>query len=280
MTRTTSRLTALKVDKAKQPGMYADGGGLYLRVTNEGTKNWVFRFMLNGRPRWMGIGPLALYGLQEAREKALDARRLRHDGVDPIDARRAERAQDAARGGQGDHVQAVRRRATSPRTAPAGATPSTPRNGRRRSRPMPIRSSARCRCRRSTPALVMQGAGADLDGEARDGEPGARAHRGRCSIGRRRAAIATGENPARWRGHLDKLLPARAKVRRVEHHAALPYAEMPGFMAELRAAGGYCGARARIRDPDRGADRRGDRRARGMKSTWPTRLWTDPRPSA
>jgi hypothetical protein len=52
----------------------ADGGGLYLRVTNEGTKNWVFRFMLNGRPRWMGIGSLALYGLQEARGKALDAR--------------------------------------------------------------------------------------------------------------------------------------------------------------------------------------------------------------
>jgi hypothetical protein len=71
MARTIGRLTALKVDKAKQPGMYADGGGLYLRITNEGTKNWVFRFMLSGRPRWMGIGPLALYGLQEARGKAL-----------------------------------------------------------------------------------------------------------------------------------------------------------------------------------------------------------------
>src|SRR6266852_754055 len=94
MTRTTSRLTALKVDKTKLPGMYADGGGLYLRVTIEGTKNWVYRFMLNGRPRWMGIGPLALYGLQEAREKALDARRQRHAGIDPIDARRAERARE------------------------------------------------------------------------------------------------------------------------------------------------------------------------------------------
>jgi hypothetical protein len=80
MARTIGRLTALKVDKAKQPGMYADGGGLYLRVTNEGIKNWVYRFMLKGRPRWMGIGPLALYGLQEARGKALDARRLRHAG--------------------------------------------------------------------------------------------------------------------------------------------------------------------------------------------------------
>ena len=54
MARTIGQLTALKVDKAKRPGMYADGGGLYLRVTHSGTKNWVFRFMLNGRPRWMG----------------------------------------------------------------------------------------------------------------------------------------------------------------------------------------------------------------------------------
>jgi hypothetical protein len=87
MARTIGKLTALKVGKAKEPGMYGDGGGLYLRVTEDGTKNWVFRFMLNGRPRWMGFGPLSLYGLPEARGKALDARRLRHEGLDPIDAR-------------------------------------------------------------------------------------------------------------------------------------------------------------------------------------------------
>ena len=75
MTRTTGRLTALKVGRAKTPGMYADGGGLYLRVTPEGAKNWVFRFMLDRRPRWMGLGPVALYGLQDARERALVARR-------------------------------------------------------------------------------------------------------------------------------------------------------------------------------------------------------------
>src|SRR5215472_8966254 len=100
VTRTTGRLTALKVEKAKLPGMYPDGGGLYLRVTPAGTKNWVLRFMLNRRPRWMGLGPLALYGLQEARAKALEARRKRHEGIDPIEARRAERAQqrlDAAK---------------------------------------------------------------------------------------------------------------------------------------------------------------------------------------
>ena len=92
MARAIGRLTALKVEKAKDPGMYPDGGGLYLRVTPEGARNWVLRYMLDRRPRWMGLGPLALYSLQEARAKAHDARRKRHEGIDPIDARRAERA--------------------------------------------------------------------------------------------------------------------------------------------------------------------------------------------
>ena len=70
------RLTALSVQRVKEPGLYPDGDGLYLRVTPVGTKNWVLRFMLNRRPRWMGLGPLKLYGLQEARANALDARRF------------------------------------------------------------------------------------------------------------------------------------------------------------------------------------------------------------
>src|SRR6516225_8349807 len=93
MARTTGRLTALKVARAKTPGMYADGGGLYLQVT-EGGASWIYRYMLNGRAREMGLGPLALYGLAE------DARRLRHQGFDPIEARRAAKAQkrlDAAK---------------------------------------------------------------------------------------------------------------------------------------------------------------------------------------
>ena len=100
MARAIGRLTALKVEKAKEPGMYADGGGLYLRVTPEGARNWVLRYMLDRKPHWMGLGPLSLYGLQEARAKALDARRKRHEGIDPIEARRAERARqrlDAAK---------------------------------------------------------------------------------------------------------------------------------------------------------------------------------------
>src|SRR6202044_2896382 len=105
MARAVQRLTAQRVEKLKnagdpKPGVYADGGGLYLRVTPEGARNWVLRFMLDRRPRRMGLGPLLLYGLAEARERALDARRKRHEGIDPIEARRVDRARqrlDAAK---------------------------------------------------------------------------------------------------------------------------------------------------------------------------------------
>src|SRR5262249_32306129 len=99
MVRTTGRLTALKVARAKRRGMYCDGGGLYLQVT-EGGASWIFRYMLNKRSHEMGLGPLALYGLSEARVMAQAARKLRHQGIDPIQRRRAERAQqrlDAAK---------------------------------------------------------------------------------------------------------------------------------------------------------------------------------------
>jgi hypothetical protein len=57
VTRAIGRLTALKVERSAKAGMHADGGGLYLRITPKGARNWVLRYMLNGRPRWMGLGP-------------------------------------------------------------------------------------------------------------------------------------------------------------------------------------------------------------------------------
>src|SRR5262249_17339242 len=91
MARMVGRLTALKVARAKRPGMYPDGGGLYLQVT-QGGASWVYRFMLNGRAREMGLGPVHTISLAEARERATQARKLRLDGFDPIERRRAERA--------------------------------------------------------------------------------------------------------------------------------------------------------------------------------------------
>lgn len=239
----TDRLSALKVTHAiKKPGMYADGGGLYLQVSNGGA-SWIYRFMLKGVAREMGLGPLALYGLKEARLKALEARRLRHEGIDPIDARRAARAKAELDAAQAmtfkqcsvayikAHRAGWRNAKHAAQWSATLATYAEPIIGS-----LPVQAI--------DTALVMQVLEQEI--RAAPDKPGATLWTARPeTAGRLRGRIESildwakvrgfrdGENPARWRGHLDKLLPARSKVRRVEHHAALPYAELPDFMAEL-----------------------------------------------
>ena len=105
MPRPLNRLSALAVRNETRPGLYADGGGLYLQVSRQGnqpvTKAWIFRFTLAGRPRKMGLGPVSLKAddkritLADARQKAAAARSQLIDGIDPIDARKAKRVQAA-----------------------------------------------------------------------------------------------------------------------------------------------------------------------------------------
>ena len=179
-----------------------------------------------------GARPLALYGLQEARAKALDARRKRHEGIDPIEARRAERARQRL-----DAAKAITfgksPQPTSPRTAPDGATTSTRRNGKRRSRHIRLSDHRSLPVQAVDTALVLK----VLEPIWTTQPETACRLRGRIESILDFAKVRgyrDGENPARWRGHLDKLLPARSKVREVEHHAALPYAELPAFLASLR----------------------------------------------
>jgi integrase len=226
------RLTTLKVGKTKRPGMYADGGGLYLRVTKDGTKNWVYRFMLNGRPRWMGFGPLALYGLQEVRGKALDARRLRHEGIDPIEARRTARLRQRLEAAQAmtfkqcaeSYIAGYRAGWRNPKHAAQWeATLATYAE--------PVVGGLSVQA--IDTALVLK----VLEPIWTTKPETASRVRGRIESvldWAKARGYRTGENPARWRGHLDKLLPARSEVRRVAHHAALPYAELPKFLASLR----------------------------------------------
>jgi hypothetical protein len=91
MARTLNRLTAREVATATQPGMYADGAGLYLRVARG--KSWVLRYMLDGKAREMGLGGLAKVGLADARKKAAEKRLLLADKIDPIERRKAVRGE-------------------------------------------------------------------------------------------------------------------------------------------------------------------------------------------
>ena len=195
-------------------------------------QNWVLRYMLDRKPRWMGLGPLALYGLQEARARALDARRKRHEGIDPIEARRAERARQRLEAAKAITFKQC-----------AEAYIAAHRAGWRNDK-----HAAQWSATLSTYAHPVIGA---LPVQAVDTglvlkvlEPiwttkpeTASRLRGRIESILDFAKVRgyrDGENPARWRGHLDKLLPARSKVRQVEHHAALPYAELAAFLASLR----------------------------------------------
>ncbi|HEY7576743.1 MAG TPA: Arm DNA-binding domain-containing protein, partial [Acetobacteraceae bacterium] len=91
MSREIGKLTPAKVRHASKPGVYGDGAGLWLNVGEAGNKSWLYRYMLDGRAREMGLGPLHTIGLAEARERARAARRLCLDGIDPIERKHAER---------------------------------------------------------------------------------------------------------------------------------------------------------------------------------------------
>ena len=96
MARGINRLSAKAVETTKRPGLVADGGGLYLQVSRAGAKSWIFKFMLNGRAREMGLGSLKAVSLASAREKATFCRSLLADGIDPIEARKADGGRDPA----------------------------------------------------------------------------------------------------------------------------------------------------------------------------------------
>jgi integrase len=237
MARAIGRLTAQKVEKFKsagspKPGMYADGGGLYLRITPEGARNWVLRYMLNRRPRWMGLGPLALYGLADARAKALEARRKRHEGIDPIEARRAERLRQRLEeakaitfkqcaesyiASHGAGWRNDKHKYQWPATLGAYAHPFIGA--------LPVHAV--------DTALVLKVLEPIW---AKKPETASRVRQRIENIldFAKVRGYREGENPARWRGHLDKLLPARSRVRQVEHLAALPYAALPPFLTGLR----------------------------------------------
>jgi integrase len=232
MARAIGRLTALKVERLKKPGMHADGGGLYLRVTSEGARSWVLRYMLNRRPRWMGLGPLALYSLADARTNALDARRKRHEGIDPIEARRAERARqrlDAAK-------------SVTFKQCAEGYIASHKPGWRNEKHAYQWPATLSAYAYPVIGALPVSAVDTGLVLKVLEpiwGKKSETASRVRQRIENildfaKVRGYRDGENPARWRGHLDKLLPAPSKVRTVVHLAALPYAALPAFLASLR----------------------------------------------
>jgi integrase len=241
MARQIGQLSALAVSRAAEKGMYHDGGGLYLQVAPSGAKSWLYRYMLHGNAREMGLGPLHIISLSEARARASECRRLRLDGIDPIEARRVKRNEARLEAAKAMTFEACA-------DAYIEAHQAGWQNPKHRAQ---WRSTLKTYAHPIFGSLPVQAVDVGLVMKVLEpiwyAKPETASRlRGRIEAILDWAAVRgyrKGENPARWRGHLDKLLPARSKVRKVEHHAALPYREMPGFMRRLREQEGI-GAQA------------------------------------
>jgi len=236
MARKLERLSARAVDTKRKPGYYADGGGLYLQVGPTGNKSWIYRYMLNRRPREMGLGPLHAISLADARQRAAQARKLLVDGIDPIEARNAQRAQQRAE---------AARALTFQQCADAfvKAHRASWKNQKHGDQ---WESTLKAYCGPVFGALPVQAVDTALVLKVLEPmwtEKHETATRLRARIERvidwaTVRDYRTGDNPARWRGHLDKLLPRIEKRKRVKHHPALPFTDICAFMASLRAQSG------------------------------------------
>jgi integrase len=232
------KLTAVAVRSASKPGRYADGGGLYLQVQGAAQKSWLFRFTLRGRARQMGLGPAVgerAVTLAQAREKARDAHDLLKQGIDPLERRRAAEAAEKARQ-PGQTFRAVADLYFAAHSAGW-------RNAKHRAQWRTTMESY------AYPAFGGRSvAEVDTGAVMAALEPIWRAKPETASRVRGRVEAVLdyakargwrdGENPARWRGHLSNLLPARHRIARVEHHVALPWREVGLFVADLRRRSG------------------------------------------
>jgi len=227
------KLTALTIERARRKGRYGDGGGLYLDVAAGGTKVWLFRYKRFGKTRFIGLGSLANgVSVTEARAEAARLREHLRQGRDPLVVRRQERVATA--------LEAAKTMTFD--EAAAGYMDSHRAGWRSVRYPRLVTSILK---RFASPVFgKLPVAAIDTGLVMKAVEPLWFSRT--TTAARLRAAVESvldwakargyrdGDNPARWRGHLDKLLPARSKVRIVEHMPSMPYADMPAFMAALR----------------------------------------------
>lgn len=240
MSRQNERLKAVSLGKlAKTPGLHADGRGLYLRVAKPPSTatSWVLRYMLNRRAHELGLGPYPEIGLAEARDKAMELRRLKANGVDPLHARRSDRAKGALEAAKNKTFREVASEYLDAHNAAW-------KNEKHRDQWTATLEAYAFPTIGSLPVSLID---AGLVANALKPiwltkcETASRVRQRIETIWgfAKASGYVAGDNPADLKGPLGRLLGKQpSKAKRVQHHAALPYADVPGFMEELRSQGG------------------------------------------
>lgn len=231
MKRQLQRLSAKQVEQIKRAGYWPDGAGLYMQCTATRAKSWIFRYSRNGKTREMGLGSVLVVGLADARRKAADARKLLSEGIDPLDAKKTKKQEQAL-----NKAKTI----TFDKCAEAYIKAHAPKwkNAKHASQ-WTSTIKTYCGVIGSLPvqdvdtALVLK----VLEPIWNEKTETASRLRSRIEQVLDYATVRgyrSGDNPARWRGHLAKLLPAIQKRLRVKHHPALPYHNINTFIEALR----------------------------------------------
>lgn len=233
MARTTSRLSARAVATLKKPGRHADGGGLYLAISSDGSRRrWVFLFRWKepgqagtGKLREMGLGSASTVSLARARELAAQARAHLAEGRNPLTIRGVEKVIPTFGAMAGEVVVALEIGWRNPKHRDQWRMTLT----------------TYCEPIWSVPVDAVStehvlGILQPLWSKVPETASRLRGRIEKVLDAAKAKGYRTGENPARWRGHLDHLLPKRQKLTR-GHHKALPYDEVPALVTRLRQTG-------------------------------------------
>ena len=238
MPRKAAELSPLSISRLKEPGLWAVGGvaGLYLHVNDRGARSWILRVVVGDKRRDMGLGGYPDIGVADARQKAREARLKIEQGVDPILLRKQAKSELMAlqatdktfEQAAGEYIKIHadswsndKHRKQWESTLAAYAFPVVGKLSLRHIRQEHILKILEpiWTTKTETATRVRGRMESILDWAKVKG-------------------LRSGENPAAWKGHLDHMLPAPTRLKKIEHLTAVPVREMPGFMVKLRQAAG------------------------------------------
>lgn len=243
MPKKAKELGPLDVRRLKEPGLHAVGGvaGLHLQVTPTGARSWVLRVTVGSRRRDFGLGGFPDVPLADARVKARAARDMVEQGIDPIEQKKAARAALMAADAKIITFDECARQFLASKTKEF----ANPKHAAQWKTTLETYASpfiGKLAVDKIEMAHIVQVLTPIWDSKT---ETASRV-RGRVESVLNWATVSgfrTGDNPARWKGGLDIVLPKPRKISKVKHHTALPWQKVPAFMPELRKVEGM-GARA------------------------------------